>query len=121
MGMDQTVTFAAAVPPWPAVRDLLARGGFPVELRMVDGELAFPDEEPPETWRELRLGTPHGMVTLRRDADRISFVVWGNAERALLQARNALMAAFAETGGGEVQTEAGYLTSAQFRAAADLP
>ena len=69
MGMDQTVSFAGRpMPAWPAVRDLLQQHGFPVQVRMIDGQLAFPDEAPPENWRELRLGTPQGMVTVRRDA-----------------------------------------------------
>jgi hypothetical protein len=71
MGMAQSVTFpAGSLPSWSAVQDLLASRGFPVQVRMIDGELAFPDEEPPENWRELRLGTPDGMiVTVRREGD----------------------------------------------------
>ena len=43
MGMEHTVTFPAGSPPsWPAARDLLASHGFPVQVRMIDGELAFP-------------------------------------------------------------------------------
>src|SRR5205814_1612460 len=62
MGMSQTVTFSQGKPPaWPAVRDLLAGRGYPVQMRMIDGELAFPDEEPPETWRELRVASSQGM------------------------------------------------------------
>jgi len=103
MGMDQTVTFTGGkVPSWPAVRDLLAQRGLAVQMRMIDGELAFPDEEPPATWRELRLGTPQGMVTLRREQDQIVFVIWGNADAGLRQAWNALASAFAEAGGGQV-------------------
>src|SRR5258708_4923977 len=68
MGMDQTVTFPGEPPEWPAVRDLLAARGFAVQTRMIDGELAFPDEAPRAGWRELRVGTPAGMVTPRREA-----------------------------------------------------
>ena len=61
MGMDQTVSFAGRpTPAWAAVADLLARHGFPVQTRMIDGQLALPDEAPPEPWRELRVGTPQG-------------------------------------------------------------
>ena len=121
MGMDQTVTFAAGVPPWPAVRDLLARGGFPVGLRMIDGELAFPDEEPAADWRELRLGTPQGMVTVRREGHRLVFVTWGNAEASLTQAWNAVAWAFAAAGGGQVQSADGAWSAAEFQHRADLP
>jgi hypothetical protein len=97
MGVEQTVTFpGGAVPAWREVQELLARSGFPVQLRMIDGELAFPDEMPTELWRKLRVGSAAGMVTLRRGPDAVTFVTWGNAEVPLLRARNALAWAFAE-------------------------
>jgi len=122
MGLDQTATFpSGALPGWPAVRDLLSRRGFPVQVRMIDGELAFPDEEPAAGWRELRLGTPQGMVTVRREADRLVFVTWGNADAALRQAWNAVAWAFAEAGGGQLLTAAGAKSAAEFQRDADLP
>lgn len=122
MGMEQVVMFSTRpVPPWPAVRDLLARHGLPVQVRMIDGELAFPDELPPETWRELRLGATPGMVTARRDADRVALVIWGNAEGALLQVWNALTWAFAEAGDGRIATPDGPRAAADYRLAANVP
>jgi hypothetical protein len=122
MGLEQTVTFpSGGVPLWPAVRDLLGRYGFAAQLRMIDGELAFPDEEPPPAWRELRLGTPQGMVTLRREPNRVHLVVWGNADAGLRQAWNALTWACAEAGGGEVLAPDGSLPAAKFRSTAELP
>ena len=118
MGVEQRVTFAGDVPAWPAVRALLGGANYPVQTRMIEGQLAFPDEEPPVDWREMRLGTPGGMVTLRREARRVTFVVWGNADPAMLRARNALMWAFAEAGDGKVDGELG---SGDFRASAELP
>jgi hypothetical protein len=120
--MDQTVDFAGrAVPAWTAVADLLAREGFPVQLRMIDGQLAFPDEAPPEPWAELRVGTAQGMVTLRRGSDHVVCVTWGNADQALREAWNALAWAVAEAGGGQVQTPEGPLAPATFRHRAELP
>jgi hypothetical protein len=122
MGMEQTVTFTQeALPAWPRVRDFLTGRGFPVEMRMIDGELAFPDEAPPDNWRELRLGTPQGMVTLRREAHDLRFVTWGNADVALRQAWNALAWAYAEVGGGRVLTPGGPLTAQDFQRTAELP
>jgi len=122
MGMDQSVTFAAGtVPAYTAVRDRLAERGFPLQVRMINGELAFPDELPPEPWRELRLGTPLGIVTLRREGDRITFVTWGNADAALLQAWNALTWAFADVGGGQVEMPAGPMRADDFQRTANLP
>jgi hypothetical protein len=121
MGMDQTVTFAGPPPAWEAVRDLLARHGYPVPLRMIDGQLAFPDEAPPEEWRELRVGTPGGMVTVRREPGQMVLVVWGNADAPLRQGWNALTWALAEAGGGCVLTAEGPLNAADYRRGADLP
>jgi hypothetical protein len=120
--MDQTVTFGKSpAPAWSAVCELLQQFGFPVQIRMIDGELAFPDEEPPDTWRELRVGASGGMVTLRRSADAVTFVTWGNADGELRQTWNALVWAFAEAAAGAVQTPQGVMTAAQFRGQADLP
>jgi hypothetical protein len=121
MGMDQTVSFRGAPPSWGAVRDLLARHGYPVQMRMIDGQLAFPDEAPPEGWRELRVGTPGGMVTLRREPGQMVLVVWGNADAGLRRAWNTLAWAVAEAGGGQVLTADGALSGADYRARAELP
>ena len=121
MGMEQTVSFPVSVPAWSAAAGLLARCGFPVQLRMIDGQLAFPDELPPDDWRELRVGTPGGMVTLRRQEGAVVCVTWGNADLAMRQAWNALAWACAEAGGAQVQTAARPLDAAAFRATAELP
>src|SRR2546423_9914636 len=120
MGMDQTVTFVTEIlPTFEAVRPVLAARGLPIQLRMIDGELAFPDEKPSESWRELRVGTPQGMITLRRGADRLAFVTWGNADRALTQAWNALVWAFAHLGAGQILTERGPVSADEYRQAVD--
>jgi hypothetical protein len=121
MGMEQTVVFCTTPPPWTAARDLLAARAYPLNILMIDGQLAFPNEQPPETWRELRLGTPQGMVTVRRQADRLLFVTWGNADTGLLQAWNALTWAFAKVGGGEVETADGTIRADEFQRHAELP
>src|SRR5262249_42889755 len=121
MGMDRTVRFDGAPPKWEAVRDLLAARGFPARTQMIDGQLAFPDEAPPADWRELRLGTPQGMVTVRREGNRVVCVTWGNADAALRQAWNALAWAFAEAGRGAVEGETGAVGADAFRGQAELP
>jgi hypothetical protein len=122
MGMQQSVSFAGkSVPAWLGVRDLLVGLRYPVQMRMIDNELAFPDEEPGDTWRELRLGAPEGMVTVRREGDRLVLLVWGNADDGLQQAWNALAWAFAEAGGGQIETPQGLLDASTFRQQAALP
>ena len=116
MGMEQTVTFPAGSPPsWSAARALLASHGLPMQVRMIDGELAFPDEEPPENWRELRLGTHDGMVvTVRRERDRVVLMVWGNADARLVQVWNWLTWAFADAGNGIIHTADGPQIAAEY-------
>ncbi len=122
MGMEQGISFAGkAIPPFPAVRDFLGGRGFPLQMGMIDGQLAFPDELPGEDWRELRLRTPQGMVTVRREAERLVFVTWGNADTGLRQAWNALVWAFAKVGGGYIEMPEGPMDASAYRGRADLP
>ena len=122
MGMDQKVIFPPEITPtWPQLAELLASRKFPLQMRMIDGELAFPDETPPETWRELRVGGLSGMVTLRREADGITLVTWGNADANLRQTWNALAWALAHLTGGTIRTAAGDLPLEEFVKSADLP
>jgi hypothetical protein len=123
MGMQQIVTFSESRPPsWPTARGLLASRGFAIQVRMIDGELAFPDEEPPENWRELRVATREGqIVTVRRESDRVLLIVWGNADAKLVQAWNVLTWAFAETGNGQIQTVDGSYTAAEYGSRFDVP
>ena len=121
MGMSQTVRCRDGVPAWPAVAEWLTADGRPATMRMIDGQLAFPDEEPPPDWRELRVSLGPGMVTIRREPDAVTLVIWGNADPALVQAWNTLTLAFAELSGGSIATEAGECDAATFRTRVDPP
>lgn len=122
MGMDHKVRFGPnSNPSWPSLRDRLTRSGLAPQLRMIDGQLAFPDEEPAADWQELRVGTAHGMVTLRREPDGIRLVVWGNADVATRQAWNALTWAVAVLSGGTVETAQGPCTVEEFARTAEMP
>ena len=70
MGIERRVRFGS--PPvidWPQLVAELTARGLPPMLRMIDDLPAFPDEVPPDGWRELRLGFAAGMVTLRRSEE----------------------------------------------------
>jgi hypothetical protein len=122
MGLEQTVTIPdGAALPWAALVERLAVHGFPVHLRMIDGLPAFPDEQPPDDWRELRAGTPAGMVTLRRTPAGVGVVVWGNADAALQAAANALVWATADVTGGAVAAPAGPQSADAFARSVPLP
>ena len=49
MGMEQTVRYRTTPPVWLAARDLLAARDFALQMRMIDGQLAFPADQPPES------------------------------------------------------------------------
>jgi hypothetical protein len=122
MGIEQRVEFGAeGCPAWAAVAELLAKSKFPVQIRMIDGELAFPDETPPEGWRELRIGTAAGMVTVRRGQAGVDLVTWGNADPAMLEAWNALTWAFAARSQGCVLTPEGRLSAEEYRRRQSMP
>jgi hypothetical protein len=122
MGLEQTVTFPrGTVPLWCQVSDLLGRRDYPVQVRMIDGNLALPEEAVPEAWRELRVGAPPGMITVKRAGDRVTLGVWSNADEELRQAWNALAWAFAQLGGGRILAPEGPYSLAEFCESAALP
>jgi hypothetical protein len=100
MGMDLHIDFPpTASLAWSALRHALPD----LTLRMIDGELAFPDEEPTDGWRELRLGTSAGMVTLRRNERGATCVIWGNADASLQSAWRRVADAVAQITSGTVR------------------
>jgi hypothetical protein len=121
MGMDRNVIFPGAPPAWPAVATLLAEKGVSIQMRMIDGELAFPDEQPPETWREIRVGCSGAMVTVRRLPEQVTLVVWGNADGNTRALWNALTWAWAAAGAGTIQTTEGPRDAAAFAAEVEFP
>lgn len=92
MGVERAVSCAGGVPDWPTVSARLAAAGQPAAVRMIDGLPAFPDEEPPADWRELRLGFAAGMVTVRRTPDGVRLVTWGTDDPKLAAAVEACAA-----------------------------
>lgn len=94
MGLDITIKCPTPMPDW---RTIASRLSFAAPLRMIDGLPAFPDEEPPADWQELRVMLPAGMVTLRRVADGVQLVTWENVGAELLAQRDELAAAMSST------------------------
>jgi hypothetical protein len=104
MGLDRAIHFAKErTPAWPSLVERLAARGLVVQLRMIDGQLCLPDEMPEGAWQELRLSTPRGMMTLRREPKGIRLVIWGNADAGLLKDRDDLAAALIELTQGSLQ------------------
>ena len=122
MGMEHVIRFPSGAPPdLRRVMALLAQHNFPVQVRMVDGELSLPDEAPPESWKEVRLGTPAGMVTLARRGGEVAVVTWGNADEAMQRAWNAVAWAVAAAGQGEIVRPGGPQRPGDFRASVPFP
>jgi hypothetical protein len=91
VGVDVTVKLGpAGAPSWSVVTARLASRGISVPLRMIDDQLAFPDESPPDDWRELRVASPTGMITIRRTAETITLVTWANIDDATRATRDSL-------------------------------
>ena len=122
MGMEHVVRFQdEGSLELRRVMGLLAEHNFPVQVRMVDGELTMPDEVPPEGWKEVRLGTPSGMLTLVRRGRELLVVTWGNANDPMQRAWNALAWAVAKAGGGQIFRPEGLQNPEEFRASVPMP
>lgn len=81
---------------------------------MIDGLPAFPDEEPPGDWRELRVATDAGMVTISRGERTLTCVVWGNADAALNLAMAKVLWACASAAGGRIDGTGGSVSPDEF-------
>ena len=122
MGMEHVVRFPGEESPnLRRVMALLAEHNFPVQVRMVDGELTMPDEVFPDGWKEVRVGTPSGMVTLVRRGREVHIVTWGNADDPMQRAWNAVAWAVARVGGGGVIRPEGPMSPGDFRTSAPFP
>lgn len=81
---------------------------------MIDGLPAFPDEDLPPAWKEIRIGLSAGMVTLRVIPDGLTSVVWGNADAGLRSAWDKLCWAVAVAGGGVIVAPTGAQSAEEF-------
>jgi hypothetical protein len=95
MGLEIIVSAAGGDEIAPLLQRLADRGQA-VSVIMVDGALHAPSLPVPSGWREVRLKTAAGMVTLKRRADGIGVVVFGNADAALTAAQQLIAAALRE-------------------------
>src|SRR5262245_7977430 len=115
MGLERTIRFSSGEPPtWDEIRAQLLLVGEAGKIRLIYGKPASPDEAPEPGWRELRVGTAAGIVTIRRRPDSLTCVVWGNADSALTAAWHKVIWACAAAGAGTVETPSGSLPAAEF-------
>ncbi len=100
MGMEKTVPFTGVAPAWTDIQREAASSGLPLQLRMIDGLPAFPDEVPEDGWQELRVSGSAGMMTLRRGDNALAVVVWGNADADMVRESAVLIEAVRVAAGG---------------------
>jgi hypothetical protein len=86
MGLDLTIARGEA--SLDALLAQLAQGAFSSTVMMLDGALVAPGAPAPTGWRDARLRTPGGTVAVKRTAAGYQVVVFGNADAALLAARD---------------------------------
>ena len=89
MGLEVVVPRVSSVG-LAALLDRLATAGLPSTLAMVDNVLQGPGAMPPATWRDARLRTPAGIVTLRRVPNGVAVVIFGNADGPLRAAQQTI-------------------------------
>jgi len=89
MGMTRTVP-ASGAPDLGALLAKLAGAGLPSAVLMIDQQLVAPGAPPPARWREARLKTPAGTVTLKLDGGAIAVTVFGNADPPLQAAQETI-------------------------------
>jgi hypothetical protein len=89
MGLSTLVPLRE-IPSLAKLLDDLARAGLPSTILMVDNQLVSAKLPPPSAWRDVRLKTPAGTVSLKRDAQGVTITVFGNADEALVRAQQAI-------------------------------
>ena len=93
MGLSISVPVTGEAPLHGLIATLAA-AGHTCSVMMVDGQLCAPTAPPPGAWREARLRTPAGTVTLKRPAPAaVEIVVFGNATPALTAMQQAVATA----------------------------
>ena len=95
MGMDVLVARTGDCPI-SSVLAKLAAAGLSASVMMVDSGLHAPGAPVPDGWRDVRLKTPAGAVTLKRRPDGIAVIVFGNADAALQAAQRTIADAVRE-------------------------
>jgi hypothetical protein len=92
MGLERMVSTGAEVRLAELV-ERLAADGLTAMVVMIDGALVAPGTPPPAGWREARLRTPAGTITLARRPGGVAVVVFGNADEDLRRAQEQVAAA----------------------------
>ena len=106
MGMSIQVEFGPSTGlSWNKLVGQLGKQGIAIEMRMIDGEIAFPTDEPTEDWKELRVSHSGAMLTIRRQPSGIELVSWNTDDTAIATLRENLALAAACVSEGTVHCD----------------
>jgi hypothetical protein len=89
MGMTIQVP-GRGTPSLSQLLEKLAQANLPSSIIMIDNQLVSPKVPPPTTWRDVRLKTPAGTVSLKLEPAGVSVTVFGNADEKLVAAQQAI-------------------------------
>jgi hypothetical protein len=89
VGLELEVPLART-PPLATLVERLTAAGMTAMVVMIDGALVAPGKPFPEEWRDVRVRTPAGTVTIVRRPQGVAVVVWGNADDALRAAQRLI-------------------------------
>jgi hypothetical protein len=90
VGLERQVARAADSIDIAAVLERLKARNFPSSVMMIDGQLVMPAAALPPGWRDLRLRTPGGTVTVARRPAGVAVLVFGNADASLQEAQRVV-------------------------------
>jgi hypothetical protein len=90
MGMVHEVACPHGLPNWPDLLKQLSAQGVRAEMRMIDAQVALPDEMPPPDWQEVRVSLDGWMVTVRRARESVHLIAWGDPRPELQHAVSVL-------------------------------
>ena len=122
MGLDRTIRFPTAeTPAWEAIQNTTrtSRRVGPTAHDRRNARVSR-TKLPDAGWKELRVGTAAGMITIRRRPGMLSCVVWGNPDAALNAAWTKVIWACAEAGNGSIEMPAGLLSAEDFAQSVNL-
>ncbi len=105
MGLEKVIVYEGMSPSWAQLAEAFQHRGLKAVIRMIDGQLAFPDESPPSAWHEVRLGFSAGMITLRAAPGRLFITIWGNASPELVQVWDQVAQTCAEAVAGTIESQ----------------
>jgi hypothetical protein len=92
MGLELPVPHAPS-----ALADIATRLEGIGVLVMVDNAFLAPGKPLPAEWRDARVKTPAGTITILRRGDAVALVVFGNADDALRATQQRIAAALSAT------------------------